>query len=124
MFENLRAMGAVADLLKNKDKIKAAVERVQAKGGQIRVEGEAGNGAARATVDGLGKVLSVDLMPALVMGMAADERTRGLAGDLIAQAVNDANARSRAAMRVEIEKELREMGLEGMADDVVKMMGR
>ena len=51
-----------------------------------------GSGAARATVNGAMRVLSVELSPALVLGMAAEDKTRNLAASLIADAVNHVEA--------------------------------
>ena len=79
MFDKLKAMGAVTSLLKNQDALRDAAARVRAKAEQILVTGQAGSGAARATVTGTLKVQGVELSPALVGGMAADERTRQLA---------------------------------------------
>jgi hypothetical protein len=56
------------------------------------------------------KVLSVEFQPALVMGMAADEKTRALAGTLIAEAVNEAIKNAQGAMKTVVEREAKEMG--------------
>jgi DNA-binding protein YbaB len=111
MFDNLKAMGAIASLMKNKDGLKAAGERIKAAAAATRATGEGGAGAVRVTVDGKMRVLAVELGPALVSGMAADDRTRELVGTLIAEACNNAMAAAQAKMQVVIEKESRELGL-------------
>jgi DNA-binding protein YbaB len=56
-------------------------------------------------------VLKVEMQPALVAGMAADERTRELAGNLIAEAVNAAIKTAQEKMKVVMGQEAKEMGL-------------
>jgi DNA-binding protein YbaB len=114
MFENLKAMGAMAALFKDKDKLKAAGERIKSAAAATRATGEGGAGAVRVTVDGKMRVLDVELQPALVSGMAADDRTRALAGSLIAEACNAAMAAAQAKMAVVIEKEAQALGLPGL----------
>jgi DNA-binding protein YbaB len=111
MFDKIKAMGAMASLLKDKDKLRAAGDRIKAAAQATRATGEGGGGAVRVTVDGKMRILEVELQPALVAGMAADERTRALAGNLIADAANTAMAAAQAKMKVVIEKEARELGL-------------
>ena len=112
MFDNLKAAASLASLMKNKDKLKAAGERVKAKAQTIRAHGEAGGGAARAIVDGAMKVHAVELSPALCAGMAADDRTRALAASLIADAVNDAMRQAQRLMQDAIQAEAREAGID------------
>lgn len=112
MFDNLKAAAALAGLMKNKDKLKAAGERVKAKAAQVRAVGEAGGGAARAVADGAMKVLTVELSPALLMGMASDDKTRTLAATLIADAVNDAIRGAQKLMQEAIQAEAREAGID------------
>jgi DNA-binding protein YbaB len=111
MFDSIKAMGAVASLLRNKDQIKAAGERIKAAAAATRATGEGGAGAVRVTVDGKMRVMAVELQPALVSGMAADDRTRELAGTLIAEACNNAMAAAQAKMQVVIEKEAKDLGV-------------
>lgn len=116
MLDKLKMMGALASLMKNKDQLRTAGERIKSAAEATRGSGEAGGGAVRVTVDGKMKVVEVDLQPALVAGMAADERTRKLAGDLIAEATNTAMASAQAKMKVVLDKEARELGLPEMPD--------
>lgn len=118
MFDKLKAMGAVAGLMKNQDEIKLAAGRVRDKMEKTTVTGEAGSGAARATVTGTLKVVSVELSPALVGGMNADERTRQLASSLIADAVNDAMKQAQVKIKEAIDAETKALGLEGLLPDL------
>jgi DNA-binding protein YbaB len=72
----------------------------------------------RATVDGAMKVLKVEMQPALVAGMAADEKTRELAGTLIADAVNQAIGRAQEVMKGVIAKEAGDMGLPDLPESL------
>ncbi len=118
MFDKLKAVGQLAGLMQNKDKIKEAADRVKGRLTELRIEGQAGQGAVRAVASGAMRIISLDLSPGLVSGMAVDERTRQLAGSLIAEAVNDALSKSQAAMQAMIAKEAKDMGLGDMIGDL------
>jgi DNA-binding protein YbaB len=113
MFDQFKAMGALAGLLKDKDKVKATADRVREKLEATRVEGSAGGGAVRATVNGTARVLFVHVEPALGAGFG-DEQSRGMAEALIAEAVNDGLRRAREAAQAIVEEEAHEMGLADM----------
>lgn len=121
MFDKFKAMGAVAGLMKNQDALKQAAGRVREKMERTTVSGEAGSGAARATVTGTLKVVSVELSPALVGGMNADERTRQLASSLIADAVNEAMKQAQLKIKEAIDVETKALGLEGMLPDLAAL---
>jgi nucleoid-associated protein EbfC len=111
MFDKIKAMGQVAALLKDKERLRESAQRIKLRAAEVRAEGESGGGAVRATVDGTMKVLKVEMQPALVAGMAADERTRELAGTLIADAINQAIGKAQESMKGVISKEAADMGL-------------
>lgn len=114
MFDSMKNLGALAGLMKNQDKLKAAGERVRTKMEATRVTGEAGAGAARAVVTGTLKVVSVELAPGLIMGMAADSTTRELASTLIAEAVNNALVQAQIKMKEAIDIEAKDLGIDGL----------
>jgi DNA-binding protein YbaB len=118
VFDKLKAMGAVASLMKDKEKLREIGARIKRRAEETRASGEAGSGAVRVTVNGQMKVLEVELTPALVAGMAADERTRQLAGSLIADAVNHAIATSQNMMKSVIDQESRELGLGDLGESI------
>lgn len=118
MLDKIKAMGAMAALMKNQDALKDAAQRVREKLDATRVTGEAGAGAARAIVTGSMRVVSVELTPGLISGMALDERTRELASSLIADAVNDALRQAQGKLREAIQLEARALGLEDMVPDM------
>ena len=113
MLDQFKAMGAIAGLLKDKEKVKAASDRVRTKLEATRVEGSAGGGAVRATVTGTAKVLSVSIDPSIGAGFASDEN-RSLAESLVAEAVNDGLTKAREAAQAIVEAEAQEMGLADM----------
>lgn len=114
MFDQLKSLGALAGLMQNKDKIRAAVERFREKLERIRVTGAAGGGAARVTVTGKLQVTDVELDPALIAGLQAGEGGRVMAQSLIKDAMNDAIVRAQALVHEEADRQARELGLPGL----------
>lgn len=111
MFDKLKAMGALAGLMKNQDGLRQAADRVKEKMERTRCTGQAGQGAVRAVVDGKLRVVEVELAPALAAGIATDDRTRQLAGTLIAQAVNDGITQAITRLREAVAQESQALGL-------------
>jgi DNA-binding protein YbaB len=111
MFDTFKAMGAIAGLLGKKGEIKAAVERVKEKSAKTTVTGSGGGGAVKAVVSGQLKVVSIEISQALAAGIAADERTRVLAGNLIVEAVNDGLQQAQDALKDQIAAEAKALGL-------------
>lgn len=123
MFDQLKAMQSVAALLKNKEQLAEAAERIKAKTEALRVTGEAGGGACRATVTGRMQVIDLTLDPALLAGMSVDEKTRDLATSLIKDAVNDAMAKAQEQVKQMIAKEAEALGLPGVSDQLSGLLG-
>jgi len=111
MFDKLKTMQALGSLMKNKEQLAEAGERIKAKIEAMRVEGEAGGGACRAMVNGKMKLLDLTLDPALLAGMAVDEKTRDLATALIKDAINDATEKAQQQVQALISREAEELGL-------------
>jgi DNA-binding YbaB/EbfC family protein len=110
MLDALKVAGALAGLMKNKEAIRAAAERIKARLVEIRSTGTAGGGAVTVTVSGQLRVLSVELSPALA-GHVADEASRAMAQQLIAEATNAALGTAQAKAQEVIAKEAKELGL-------------
>ncbi|MCC6285906.1 MAG: YbaB/EbfC family nucleoid-associated protein [Phycisphaerales bacterium] len=117
MFDKLKAMTAMAGLLKNQDQIKGAIERVAQRLAQARVTGEAGGGAVRVTMSGKMDVVDVALAPALAAGLG-DEPTRQRAEFMIAEAMTLAQTRARHLAREVINREAGALGLPALPDDL------
>ncbi|MBK7403484.1 MAG: YbaB/EbfC family nucleoid-associated protein [Phycisphaerales bacterium] len=118
MFDQLKTMGALAGLLKNRDKLQAATQRVKRTLDENPPVGEAGGGAVRVTVGGELKVVHVELAPAVVAGMANDDHARRRAGSLIADATNDALKKAQERIREAIDREAKALGIEGLSDQL------
>jgi DNA-binding protein YbaB len=115
MFDKLKAVQTIGSLMKNKEQLAEAGERVKAQLETLRVEGEAGSGACRAIVNGKMKLIDLTLEPALLAGMAVDEKTRDLATALIKDAINDATKKAQDRVQAIIAKEAEELGLGDLA---------
>jgi len=111
MFDQMKAMGALASLMRDKDRMAEISQRVQETLESVRVVGEAGGGAVRVVVSGKMNVESVELDPAMTQGMSSDDDSRLLAQILIKDAVNDANAKARVVLQKEMQRLSEELGL-------------
>lgn len=115
MFDQFKAMGAMAGLLKNKEKLQEAGDRLKQKIAGMSATGTAGGGAVRITVSGQLHVTSVSLSPAAVAGMAmsgeAADQSRRMVEALIAEATNDALDRVRGMIQSDVQREAQELGL-------------
>lgn len=115
MFDSLKAMSAVASLLKNKDALAASFTRVTGELDQriITVEGaKAADGKPGITVvvTGTLKVLSVHVHPALIAS-ASDDAGRERLGKLITHGVNAALDRAKQVIAQAATTEAKAMGL-------------
>jgi len=127
MLQKLKAAQAIASLMKNKEELANAASRVKHALERMKVERDAGAGACRVTVSGTMRVLKVELSDPLVAGMNTDAKARELAGDLIAQATNNAIHAAQQEAKELITKELEGLGIEGLDDlvgsDPTSLMG-
>lgn len=115
MLDKLKAMQALGSLMKNKEQLAEAGERIKSKLETMRVDGQAGGGACRAVVNGKMKLIDLTLDPALLAGMAVDEKTKELATALIKDSINDATENAQRQVQQLIAKEAEELGLGDMA---------
>jgi len=115
MIDQFKAMGAIAGLLKNKEKLKETGERLKQTIAGMSATGTAGGGAVRVTVSGTMRVTSVELSPAVIAGFAlqgdAAEQTRAMVESLIAEAANDALQSVQAMVHAEVARQSQELGL-------------
>ncbi len=110
MLDQMKAMGALAGLLKNKEKLREVGDAFKARLGEISAAGESGGGAVRVVVSGHMQVLSVEIAPALAQHMSEGE-SRTTAESLVRDATNEALARVRDLVQEEASKVSEEMGL-------------
>lgn len=87
MFGNL---GNLADLMRNAGKIREQMEQAAEQLGTVQVEGSAGGGAVKATVNGRMELISVRIDPKLTTDGDVE-----LLEDLVTGAVNQAMNRAR-----------------------------
>lgn len=84
----MKAMGTLAGLLKNKDRLQQAAANVKAKLAEQPAVGESGGGAVRAEIGPDLRVARLHIEPAVAQGFAADDASREMAQSLIRDAVN------------------------------------
>ncbi len=114
MFEQFKALGQVAALLKDKDRLRQIAAEFRERVDRITVEAEAGGGAVRVTVSGRMQVLDVRMDPAVIAALAGAPGAAVQVQSLIREATNDALARAQALVREAAERQAAELGLPGL----------
>lgn len=114
MFDQFKALGQLAALMKDKERLKRAADEFREKLDRLSVTGSAGGGAVRVTMDGQMRTTDVFLDPALVAGLAHGDGGRSMAQSLIRDAMNDAVSRVRTLVGEEARRQARELGLPDM----------
>lgn len=102
-------MKDLGNLMRQAQKMKAELERIQGEAASKRVEGTAGGGMVTVTVDGRGEVVAVRIDPEVA---AAGDRE--MLQDLVVAAVNEALRKARELMNAEMAKVAGGMGLPGL----------
>jgi DNA-binding protein YbaB len=110
MFDSLKAAGALAGLMRNKEALAAAAARVQARLESLRVEGEAAGGAVRVTVNGKMKLTDVRIDPVFAQHSLGPDPAA--AGPVIAAAANAAIDRAQALVKEELQREAKNLGID------------
>jgi len=123
MFDQIKTMGAIAGLLKNRDQIQAAGERIQARLESMRIDGECEGGLVHAVVSGKMQVLSITISDSLAFGMKTS-KDRSLAESLIAEAVNHALKKAQVAVTEAIDEEGTALGLPGLGEQLGQILPR
>ena len=121
MFDKMKAMGTMAALLKDKDRLRDAGERVKERAEQTFADGEAGGGAVRATCNGRMELISIELSPSILPNLQ-DEASRDMAQGLIVEAVNASIKAAQARMQQVVQEEADELGLGDLAGDLGKLI--
>jgi DNA-binding protein YbaB len=111
MFDQMKAMGAVAGLLRNKEKMREIGDRVREGMDRLSVTGSSGGGAVRVTVSGRMRVTGVALDPAVIAGLGTGDGGRAMVESLVKDATNEALERAQAVMQEEIRRIAREFDL-------------
>ena len=111
MFEQMKAMGAIAGLLRDKERLAEINESFQEALERVRVVGEGGGGAVRVVMSGKLTVESVEFDPSFATGMGSDDNSRMLGQELVKEAVNDAAMKARVVLQKEMSRLAEEHGL-------------
>jgi len=102
-------MAGLGDLMKQAQRLKAEMERIQAEAATKTVEGSAGGGMVTAIANGKGELLSVRIDPAAVR-----EEDLDMLQDLIAAAANDALRKARELLAQDVSRITGGFGLPGL----------
>jgi len=102
-------MAGLGDLMKQAQRLKAEMERIQAEAATKTVEGSAGGGMVTAIANGKGELLSVKIDPAVVR-----EEDLDMLQDLIAAAANDALRKARELLAQDVSRLTGGFGLPGL----------
>jgi DNA-binding YbaB/EbfC family protein len=101
-------MPGLGDILKQAQKVKAEMDRIQAEVGTKTVEGSAGGGMVTAIANGRGELVSIRIDPE-----AAREELEMLQ-DLVVAATNDALRKARELLAQEMSRVAGGLGLPGL----------
>lgn len=92
-------MKNLGNLMKQAQQMQAKMADMQAKLGEVEVEGSAGGGMVKVTVTGKGEARRLKIDPSLIVPDDAE-----MLEDLIVAAFNDARGKSEAMMQSEMSK--------------------
>src|SRR5277367_5680663 len=92
-------MKNLGNLMKQAQQMQTKMADMQAKMGDVEVEGASGGGMVRMTVTGKGEARRVKIDPSLLNAEEVD-----MLEDLLVAAFNDARAKSEALMQGEMQK--------------------
>jgi len=98
--------GNIKNMLKQAEKVKQQMEKLQAEAGERMVEASAGGGMVTAVAKASGELISVKIEPTIV-----NEGDMEMLQDLITAAVNEALNRGREIMKEEMAKAATGFGL-------------
>ena len=92
-------MAGLGDILKQAQKMKAEMDRIQAEVATRIVEGSAGGGMVTAVANGKGELLSLRIDPEVVRGEDLE-----MLQDLVTAAANDALRKARELLAQEVSR--------------------
>jgi DNA-binding YbaB/EbfC family protein len=102
-------MTGLGEIMKQAQRMKAEVDRIQAEVGAKTVEGSAGGGMVTAVANGRGELLSVKIDPEVLRS-----EDREMVQDLVTAAANDALRKARELLAHEVSRVAGGMGLPGL----------
>lgn len=92
-------MAGLGDIMKQAQKVKAEMERIQAEAAAKTMEGSAGGGMVIVVANGKGEIVSVKIDPEVARG-----GDREMLQDLVMAAANDALRKARELMTQEVSR--------------------
>ncbi|RPI10986.1 MAG: YbaB/EbfC family nucleoid-associated protein [Zetaproteobacteria bacterium] len=102
-------MAGLGDLMKQAQRLKAEMDRIQTEAATKAVEGSAGGGMVTVVANGKGELLSLKIDPTAVR-----EEDLDMLQDLIVAAVNDALRKARELLAQEVSRLTGGFGLPGL----------
>lgn len=102
-------MKGFGDLMKQAQRMKAELERIQEEAAEKRVEGSAGGGMVTVTADGRGEIVAVRIDPEV-----AQSGDLEMLQDLIVAATNEAMRRARELLSTEMGRMTGGLNLPGL----------
>lgn len=99
MFDQFKDIGK---LMRNAGAIRERAEQLKEELANRTVEGEAGGGAVRVTLDGRGRAIRVEIDQNLMAGIAGDDKV--IVEELIAAAINDGMEKVQDLLQEEMQK--------------------
>ncbi|HEX7551028.1 MAG TPA: YbaB/EbfC family nucleoid-associated protein [Candidatus Methylomirabilis sp.] len=102
-------MVGLGDLMKQAQRLKAEMDRLQAEAATKTVEGSAGGGMVTVVANGKGDLLSVKIDPEVARGEDLE-----MLQDLVVAAVNDALRRARELLAQEVSRLTGGLNLPGL----------
>jgi len=124
MFDQLKAMSAMAGLMKNKQAMADAARSVHESLDKREISVEAPDKSICVKVNGKLTVTSISLHPRVVADAAASEAQRAAMEQLICRAVNAALSRAKDAIAEEIGAEAKKLGLGDLGSDIGGGLGQ
>ncbi len=98
--------GNIQNMLKQAEKIKEEIEKLQAEAGEKIVEASAGGGMVTVIAKAKGEIISIKIEPEIIKDGDLE-----MIQDLITAAVNEALSRGREILKEEISKAASGLGL-------------
>ena len=107
MFDQLKNLKGMAELMGNAGQLKEKFAQMQAELERIRVDAEAGAGAVRVTVNGKFKVLAVELDRAMIQALCSEggadvDADKQMIEQLVLSATNAAMAKAQEQIQQQI----------------------
>jgi DNA-binding YbaB/EbfC family protein len=102
-------MKDLGDLMKQAQRMKAEMDRIQAEVAAKTVEGSAGGGMVTVLANGKGEILSVRIDPEVARG-----EDQEMLQDLVTAAANDALRKARELLAQEVSRAAGGLGLPGL----------